>query len=103
MNYQAVPNVMSEETQDWTALRVGDCIRFVAMPTPFSRDNCHQETLDVYKYLISRRRPVRVYKLDELGMPWIYFRTRAEDGSLQHQYLLINHDGWVKVSPRKLR
>jgi len=85
---------------DWNSLRVGDHIRFVSMPTAFSRENCHSETLDAYRVLIARRRPVRVYRLDDLNMPWIRFRERDADGVWVHHDLLINHDGWVRVRTR---
>ena len=84
---------------DWKSLRVGDCIRFVSMPTGFSSDNCHSETLQAYEVLIARRRPVRVYRLDDLNMPWIRFRVRDSDGVWYDHDLLINHDGWVRVRP----
>ncbi len=84
----------------WQDLRVGDQIRFIAMPTEFSSNNCHAETLEAYTTLIARRRPVRVHELDEQNMPWIHFRTRRDDGGWDHHYLLINHDGWVRVRPR---
>lgn len=80
---------------------MGDRIRFVALPSGFSRDNCDQETLDAYEFLIACKRAVRVQKLDDLQMPWIGFRRRDADGGWVHEYLLINHDGWVKVIPRQ--
>jgi hypothetical protein len=66
--------------EDWQTLRIGDRIRFVSMPTGFSRNNCHEETLEAYRTLIARRRLVRVYKLDEFNMPWIQFRVQQSDG-----------------------
>jgi hypothetical protein len=71
------------------------------MPTGFSRDNCHEETLEAYQTLIDRRRPVRVYRLDEFNMPWIRFREKLPDGRWMTQGLLINHDGWVRVITHK--
>lgn len=88
-------------SEEWQSLRVGDRIRFVAMPTGFSRDNCHEDTLEAYCILIARRRPVRVYRLDEWNMPWIQFRVRLPNGRWEHHALLINHDGWVRVRQRK--
>jgi hypothetical protein len=82
--------------EKWQELRVGDRIRFLAMPTGFSRANCHEETLEAYRTLIARRRSARVYRLDEWKMPWIQFRVRRPDGRWEHHLLLINHDGWVR-------
>jgi hypothetical protein len=88
-------------TADWQRLRPGDKIRFVAMPTGFTRHNCHRDTLRAYRALIERRRSVRVSHLDDLKVPWVYFRVRRLDGRWDHHYLMIDHDGWVRVRPRK--
>lgn len=88
--------------ENWRALRIGDRIRFVSMPTGFSTDDCHEETLEAYRTLITRGRPVRVSELDEWNMPWIRFRVRLLDGRWEHHSLLINHDGWVRVRSRKI-
>ena len=87
--------------EEWRKLQVGDRIRFVAMPTEFSRANCHEDTVKAYRTLISLGRAVRVCKLDEWSVPWIRFRLRLPDGRWEHHRLLINHDGWVRVRPRK--
>jgi hypothetical protein len=91
---------MNTTSDDWRSLKPGDRIRFVSMPTGFSRDNCHEETLDAYRTLIARRRPVRVSHLDEWNMPWIRFRIRLPDGHWEHHELMVNHDGWVRVRAR---
>jgi hypothetical protein len=91
---------MAMVSGDWRGLRVGDRIRFVSMPTGFSSNNCHEETLEAYRTLIARRRPVRVSKFDEFNMPWIQFRVQLSDGRWNHHSLLINHDGWVRVRSR---
>jgi hypothetical protein len=93
---------MGSRTPDsWQALRVGDRIRFVQMPTEFARtDSLHPETRAVYQQLIDRRRSVRVHQIDEFDMPWIHCRLRSADGGVEWHYLLINHDGWVRVKPR---
>lgn len=89
------------ESIDWRKLKVGDRIRFVALPTGLSLNNCHLSTLIAYKTLIKRGRSVRVCRLDEWKMPWIQFRTRGPKGNWIHHRLLINHDGWVRVRRRK--
>jgi hypothetical protein len=87
-------------SEDWHDLRVGDRIRFTVIPTGFSLENCHEETLEAYRTLIARRRSVRVYELDQLKVPWIRFRIKLADGTWENHSLLINHDGWVRVRPR---
>ena len=95
------PSFNEQADADWKSLQIGDRIRFVSMPTGFTRENCHAETLEAYRYLIARRRPVRVHSLDVLGMPWIEFRVRDSSGVWHRHSLLINHDGWVRVTSRK--
>ena len=90
---------------DWRRLRVGDRIRFVSMPTEFSRPGyfVHPETLRVYRRLIERRRPVRVAFLDDWDdskAPWIRCQFRRKDGRIEYHSLMINHDGWVRVKSR---
>lgn len=90
--------------EPWRKLRVGDRIRFVRMPTGFSRQNCHRDTLRVFQRLIERRRPVRVAFFGEWGkwkVPWIRCQFRRKDGRIEYHSLAINHDGWVRVVPRK--
>jgi hypothetical protein len=90
--------------EPWMELKIGDLIRFVHMPTGFSRRNCHCDTLRVYKRLIERRRPVRVAYFREWGefkTPWIRCQFRRKDGRIDYHSLMINHDGWVRVIPRK--
>jgi hypothetical protein len=33
-------------------------------------------------------------------MPWIHCRFRRKDGRIEYHWLLINHDGWVRVRKR---
>jgi hypothetical protein len=90
---------------DWRKLRVGDRIRFVSIPAEFLRPGyrVHRDTLRVYQRLIDRRRPVRVASLEAWGKwpaPWIRCQFRRKDGSIEYHWLMINHDGWVRVKRR---
>ena len=85
---------------DWRELRIGDRIRIVSLPTGLDESLWPAETLAVYRMLIARRRPVRVYEIDAWNMPWIRFLVRGDGGRWVHHGLLINHDGWVRVRSR---
>jgi len=89
-------------SDDWKKLRVGDRVRFVSMPTEFSRPGyyVHRDTLRVYRRLIQRRRAVRVVYLDDWKLPWIRCQFRCKDGRIEYHSLAINHDGWDRVRPR---
>ncbi len=88
--------------KQWQKLCVGDRVRFVHMPTEFNQRGylVHSDTRRVYRRLIARRRPVRVFKLDAWKLPWIRCRFRRKDGRWKYHSLAINHNGWVLVKPR---
>ncbi len=88
--------------KSWRDLRVGDRIRLVAMPSEFAQSGyllppC---TRRVYERLIARRRPVRIYRIDEWGLPWVRCNFREEDGRRGYHSLAFNHDGWERVRRR---
>lgn len=86
---------------DWKTLRIGDRIRFVGLPSEFSKPGYHvaPETIRIYRMLVNGK-PVRVDDIDEYGAPWISTKTRECDGVHEHS-LRIDHDGWVRVRSRK--
>ena len=88
--------------ESWRDLRIGDRIRLVAMPGEFAQPGYHLPpcTRRVYERVITKRRPVRVCRIDERGLPWIDCRFREENGGLVYHSLAFNHDGWVRVRGR---
>src|SRR5258708_358003 len=88
--------------EPWHDLRIGDHIRLVAMPSEFAQPDyhLHPRTRRVHERLIARRRPVRVCRIDELGLPWIDRRFRERNGNWGHHSLAFDHDGWVRVRGR---
>jgi hypothetical protein len=58
------------------------------------------ETRRLYRKLIARKRPVRVFQIDEYRLPWISCRFRLPSGRWEHHWLAINDDSWVQVKPR---
>ena len=81
---------------------MGDQVRLVTMPGEFDRPGyqVHRDTRRVYSRLIERRRSVRVFAIDELGLPWISCRFRGKNGRLKYHTLAFNHGGWVRVRHR---
>ncbi len=88
-------------TEVWRKLKVGDRIRLTEMPPEFLREGCylHPDTKRVYKKLVARKRPLRIYKVRD-GGPWIHCRFRRKNGRLEYHWLLFNHGGIVRVSRR---
>ena len=86
-------------------LKVGDRVRLVHYPTEYIAEpwrNPHEETRQLYKRLLKRRRSVRVCEIDEWDMPWIACQFRGRNNRLEYHYLLIGTEsGWTKVKSRK--
>jgi hypothetical protein len=87
----------------WRTLKVGDKVRLSEYPPEFLRPGyqIHRDTKRVYKRLVARGRPLRVFQIDEYGAPWIHCRIRGKSGRLEDHWLAINHDGLVRVRPRR--
>jgi hypothetical protein len=102
MGRSTKPKNLAGMTDDYRKLRVNDRIRLVHMPTEFSRPGffVHRDERRAYRRLIERGRSLRVFKIDEWGLPWVHFKFRLKNGRFEYHWLLINHDGWVKVRRR---
>jgi hypothetical protein len=81
-------------------LKVGDRIRLLDVPGKGRPGYyMHSETRRVYKRLLARKRPVRISKIDETGLPWFECRFRRKNGRLEYHSLIVADDdnNWVKV------
>jgi hypothetical protein len=90
--------------EPWRQLRVGDRIRLVSWPPEWEQPGFHVPacTRRLVRRLIARRRPLRVYRIDECGTPWIQCRLRNKRGGWDHHFLSITQGGWVRVKPRRI-
>lgn len=85
------------------SLKVGDLIRFVALPDEWSRPGraVVPESIAFMQKMVTRRRPSRVAEIDEFGYPWINARLR-ECGTLRyHGWAIMESTGWRLVKRRK--
>lgn len=84
------------------SLRVGDRIRIVRLPWDANApgQTFFPETRKLYEKLIARGRPLRVFKIDEHGLPWVACRFRRRNGSWEYHWLAIDEDSWVRVKSR---
>jgi hypothetical protein len=88
--------------EPWRGLRIGDRVRIIRMPSDASTPGVSffPETRRLYRKLIARSRPVRVFQIDEYGHPWVQCRFRLKDGRWEHHWLAIHDDSWVRVRSR---
>ena len=91
--------------EPWQSLKVGDRIRIVRLPSEIEKPGYvfPECTRRLYELLIKRGRPLRISEIDEWSIPWIWCRTKDEDGSWTHHALAVNDDSWVRVKPRLKR
>ena len=83
-------------------LKVGDRVRFVAMPDEWSQPNITlpRESRAFMKAMIKRRFPSRVYEIDEYGLPWIMARLKVGDKYKLHTWGIGESTGWRRVKKR---
>ena len=96
---------MAKSKELWRTLRVGDKVRITEIPAEFLTPGytIFPETMRAYKRLIARRRPLRIARIDEWGLPWVDFQFQLKDGRWEYHSLAINHDGLVKVQAKRPR
>ncbi|HKB05967.1 MAG TPA: hypothetical protein VKD90_27480 [Gemmataceae bacterium] len=89
--------------QAWRRLRIGDRIRVVRMPSDADATDYFfaPETRRLYRKLIARGRSLRIFQIDEHGLPWVACRFHRRDGSWEHHWLAVNDDSWVPVRRRR--
>jgi len=92
---------MKPGSTNWKALRIGDKIRIVQVPSLFSDPHYHNgdwdDTFALYLKLISSNEVLTISKIDELGRPWIEYETQGADGGTTSSSLAVDDDSWVRV------
>jgi hypothetical protein len=82
-------------------LKIGDKIRIIAVPGEGIKDYyIHKHTIQTYKKIIARKRPVK--RIDEYGQPWYEVKFRHKKYGWEYHSLVIfpSDTNWVKVKPR---
>ena len=89
-------------SEDWRSLRVNDWVRVVRLPTfqGVPGGGLPACTLRLYKKLIARRKPSRIYMIDDCGAPWIKCKFRRTDGTWEYHWLAMCDDSWIRVKSR---
>jgi hypothetical protein len=83
-------------------LKVGDLVRFVALPDEWSRPDysVHRESVAFMKVLIKRSWPSRKARIDEYGSPWVEVRI-SQHGKLDyHSWAILESTDWRLVKRR---
>jgi len=92
---------MQSESDEWKALKLGDRIRIVQIPSPFSEPHYQHgewdETIALYRKLISSNEVLTVFQIDESGRPWVECESLDEDGTTISNSLAMDDDSWVYV------
>jgi hypothetical protein len=86
------------------SLNVGDLLRITGhIPHYGKHHTLLPETIRVWKKLAKRGRPVRIFKIDEYGMPWYRCRFKRKNGGWEHHWLNVMDEdaNWVLVSRKR--
>lgn len=86
-------------------MKAGDRIVIIAEPQPDSEDwYMHPDTRELYRKLIARKRSVRIYMKEEVGVGWFNVRFKQPDGTWEHHTMVVfeEHEGieWRRVKKR---
>jgi hypothetical protein len=83
-------------------LKVGDRVRFIALPDEWARPDfwVHRESVAFMKAMVRRTWPSRIVKIDEFGYPWITARMRVRGRIHFHSWLITESTGWRPVRRR---
>lgn len=82
----------------WRELKIGDHIRVFEYPPEFQQPGylVQEETVEIYGYLVAKRRILTVTRIDEAGNPWVDFTRTNDSGDTEWHSLMVNHDGLEK-------
>ena len=87
---------------DPKCLKVGDLVRFTALPDEWSRPGftVHRESVAFMRAMIRRTWPSRVAEIDDYGQPWIHARLRLRGRLHHHSWGIMESTGWHLVRHR---
>lgn len=84
------------------SLKVGDLVRFIALPDEWSRPDFKtpRDSVAFMKVMIKRKGPSRIWMIDEFGCPWIRARIYRRGKLEAHSWAIFESTGWRRVVPR---
>lgn len=80
-------------------LRIGDRVKFVALPDEWQRPGytVPKEDVAFMNAMVARSWPSRVSRIDKYGFPWIEARMRKKGGVEYHTWGIHEKTGWRLV------
>lgn len=92
---------MKSDSDEWKALKLGDRIRIVRIPSLFSEPHYHNgewdETFALYRESISSKVVLTISEFDESGRPWVECESQDTNGNTISNSLAMDDDSWVRV------
>jgi hypothetical protein len=87
---------------DPQALKIGDRVRFVAIPEEWSQPGYRVSAASrrFMAKMLRRSWPSRVVEIDEFGTPWISARIRERGKLRLHTWAILESTGWRRVERR---
>ena len=81
-------------------LKVGDRVRIVRLPPAWDDPKyiVPRQTRAVFRRLIERRRPLRVYEVDHRGEAWVRCRFRNARGRIEYHSVTLDEGCWVRAT-----
>ena len=90
---------MTDENENWRALKLGDRIRIVRIPSLFDAAHYHNgewdDTFDLYHRLIQNRSVLVISEFDDQNRPWVEYSEIEPDGTENGHSLAVDDDSWV--------
>ena len=84
-------------------LKVGDKIKILSVPGEgIPNYYIDKDTVRVYKKIIARKRPVRIYEIQD-GQPWYAVKFRRKNGKWEYHFLSVMDEdaNWVPVKRKQ--
>lgn len=82
-------------------LKIGDRVRVVRLPPVWAMPGYRvpASTRRIYKWMIDRRRAVRIDRVDDWGA-WVRLVVRDARGRVRQHHVTLDDECWVRVRSR---
>lgn len=83
--------------EPWRNLQVGDRVRIKCWPEELREEWLHEETRELYRWLIRTGSVLTISEIDAWGMPYGEIQVDS-DADEEWHYLALNHSGLEMVT-----